>query len=69
MAAIPQRRKLPARHLPAQLVPLERALLTRADAIEQTSADVRDAGLGDHARALMAIAAEFLALAEEMHHW
>jgi hypothetical protein len=54
------------RHLDAHLVPLEQALLHRADELEATvKSDPHDR------RALIAdlVAAEFRELAEELKHW
>jgi hypothetical protein len=65
MAAQPQRRPDPKRFLDASLTPLERALLARAEVLEDMAAR-GDAVL---APAFSAIGTEFRALAEEMHYW
>lgn len=83
MAPGPQRRPEPVPHLPAQIVPVERALRARADAIQADPAELQDAArtaarasgldkstgeaLG-HALATV-IAGELRSLADEIHHW
>ena len=65
MPAGPQRRKDPAPHLGPHIVPLELALRHRADVLEAESTRVGPTSL----LTLQTIAAEFRALADEMHHW
>lgn len=62
----PQRRPDPKNHLDASLVPLENALLHRADELDR---QVQDAKTLDKASMLTWLSAEFRALAEELHHW
>lgn len=56
----------PKRSLDASVVPVERALLSRALSLED-AADRPDKTAT--ATVLSAVAAEFRALAEELHHW
>jgi hypothetical protein len=77
VTAQPQRRATRQEHLDARVVPVERALLARADDLENLALSARgaSAALGapvlakDNlpADAAYAIAAEFRALAEELH--
>ena len=60
---IPPRREQPKRFLDASTVPVERALLARADELEKPD------GHGGYEMTRLNIAAEFRALAEELHHW
>lgn len=70
MAREPQRREEPRPHLDAALVPLERALVARAKAIDATLQDLaEDAAVTPEARALRMVAGEFRGLADELHHW
>lgn len=74
MAREPQRAAQP-RPLNAAVVPVERALLARAAAIQgQVDAIVDNEGDDDEgklltAHALATVAEEFRALAEELHYW
>jgi hypothetical protein len=63
MVAGPQRRPATL-HLNAHIVPVERALLERARVLEEQSRNT-DGGNGS----FLFLAAEFRALAEELHHW
>lgn len=58
-------------HLDAQVVPVERALLARAEVLEREVAEGREFIPEDHPErtpdALRLVAAEFRALAEEFH--
>lgn len=65
MAREPQRAAEP-RHLNAHIVPVERALIARATAIEEKAEAEMSVSLKP---ALHAVAAEFRALAAELHHW
>ncbi|HEV2375185.1 MAG TPA: hypothetical protein VGS19_23875 [Streptosporangiaceae bacterium] len=77
MAAGPQRRPLPARHLGAHIVPVELALKERAAHVSPSA--FRDAAKAfgmddDQAYAMGAFMAhvvegEFRALADELHYW
>jgi hypothetical protein len=63
-----QPRKARRRFLDASLVPLESALLSRADALEGGEEPiVSDTPLAVQIQ--VAMAAEYRALAEELHHW
>jgi hypothetical protein len=69
MAREPQRREQP-RHLDAAIVPLERALLARAKAIEDTVGDLaEDVAATPEARALGIVAGQFRGLADELRYW
>lgn len=73
MAREPQRRNDPA-PLGAAIVPVQRALIARAKALEAEAADIGTSLPVDHwvpeaAGVKLAIAAEFRALAEELLHW
>jgi hypothetical protein len=69
MAREPQRREQPAQ-LSAAIVPLERALLARAKAIEAKAQGEPEDGDATLTGAFYGqLAAEFRALAEELHHW
>jgi hypothetical protein len=61
----PQRRTEPRKHLDVSVVPVERALLARARVLEEESTRVGPASL----LTLRTVAAEFRALAEELHYW
>lgn len=65
MAAQPQRRPVPVPHLGPHIVPVERALKARAEAIETSAGSVNEPP--EQTRAWLA--AELRALAEELHHW
>lgn len=77
MTAAPRRREQRRTHLDAASVPVERALLARADQLENEALSARgaSAALGERvfarggvtAETVQAIAAEFRALAEELH--
>ncbi|HEY5314255.1 MAG TPA: hypothetical protein VIK18_17110 [Pirellulales bacterium] len=75
MTAAPARRPEPRLFLDASLVPLERALRARADALDERTALTRS--LPANVRSVEAeagyrsewLAAEFRALADELHHW
>jgi hypothetical protein len=74
MAAGPQRSEIGRPHLNAHIAPVERAYIARAKVIEaQVDALMEDPGeAADHAIlacCLATMAAEFRALAEELHHW
>ena len=80
MASEPQRREVRRTHLDAGVVPAERALLARADAIGSHLDIARRAarmhgGLDERLVGAMAdtvaqiVAGEFRALAEELHWW
>lgn len=62
MAPEPQRRPEPRKHLDASVVPVERALLARADALEARPQYVEEIPWKQ-------VAAEFRRLAEELHYW
>ena len=66
MAAGPQRRTTPAPHLSAAAVPVERALLARAQAIEDER--IPDGPVETYTTQTI-IAAEFRKLADELHWW
>ena len=75
----PPRRDTPKVHLDASVVPVERALLARAGALENEalSAAGASAAIGGRVFArdgvpgevIAALAAEFRALAEELRYW
>ena len=68
MAQQPKRRTVRNPHLDAHIVPVERALIARAEALEQVAAS--DAVLTvDPSEAAIAarVSTEFRALAEELH--
>lgn len=65
MAREPQRAAEP-HHLDARIVPVELALKARATAIEEKAELEMSISLKP---ALQAVAAEFRALAAELHHW
>lgn len=65
MAAGPQRLPEPAAHVTAHIAPVERALNERARSIEERAE-------GQHQAVVSLskfLAAEFRALAAELHHW
>lgn len=65
----PQRRELRRTHLDASVVPVERALLARAEAL-QAEAEALASGDTDLLGGVKAMfAAEFRELAEELHYW
>lgn len=69
MAREPQRRDEP-RHLDAAIVPVERALIARAKVLEATSNQVPGGHPDERCAEVYAyMAAEFRALAAELHHW
>ena len=63
MAAGPQRAAEP-RHLDARIVPVERALIARAEKLEDSSSKTDGGNM-----LYMFVAAEFRSLAAELHHW
>ena len=66
MAQQPKRREVRRPHLDAAVVPVERALLARAEAIERQEV----AKGGDLPSSVgLFLATEFRALAEELHFW
>jgi len=69
MTAPPQRRTVRRNHLDAATVPVERALIARADALAKAAA-ADDVERADEARDIAAaIEGEFRALADELHYW
>jgi hypothetical protein len=60
--AAPKRREVRIPHLNAHIVPVEQALIARAEVLEQMSRDTEDGS-----ESALFIAAEFRALAEECH--
>lgn len=64
----PQRREQRRTHLDASVVPVERALLARAGALDESAAAPPEPS-PDEVRAEKLIADEFRALAEELHYW
>ena len=66
MAAQQQRKPDPSKFLDASLVPLEKALLHRADELDKKSGVTDDGTVNWIA---VEMAAEFRALAGELHHW
>lgn len=68
MAREPQRREQ-AVPLGAAIVPVERALVARAKAIEEAYDDGTVRDVSTQADVMRAVAAEFRALADELHHW
>jgi hypothetical protein len=58
----PQRRETRKTHLDASVVPVEQALLARADALDKRTQHIEEIPWSQ-------VAAEFRALAEELHHW
>lgn len=75
MAPQPQRRENRRTHLDVSVVPVERALLARAAALEGHAAsyerDVLEPGgaLPEFIEDKLTLAREFRALAEELHFW
>lgn len=70
MAAGPQRRTTPVKHLLAHLVPVELALKERAAAIERDGlAEAADMDPAVTGALQVILPAEFRALAAELHHW
>lgn len=67
MAAGPQRRPEPVRHLLAHIVPVEKALHERADQLLKEADDLPDDSIP--AAIKLTVAAEFRKLAAELHHW
>lgn len=66
MTAQPQRRAVRQEHLDARVVPVERALLARAEAVSrQADAEMDVAAV----KALNIVAVEFRLLADELHYW
>ena len=65
---VPRRLEKRRDHLDAHVVPVERALLARADDIERTWSEVPLEGNADAAGRL-AVASEFRKLADELHFW
>lgn len=71
---VPQRRENRRTHLDASVVPVERALLARAGVLEQHVAEItarldKGAALPEFAEDKLTLAAEFRALAEDLHWW
>lgn len=69
MAAAPQRRPVRRAHLDASIVPVELALIARADALARTAADDDDERADEARDIAAAIEGEFRALADELHYW
>lgn len=74
VASGPRRNELGKPHLDAHIVPVERALITRADALEAEAEDmaakpVPEGAHGSEQATVLRIAKEFRNLAEELHHW
>ena len=71
MAPQPPRREQRRTHLDASVVPVERALIARATALEAeaSSAFVADDLAAELVHTKRAVAAEFRALAEELRYW
>ena len=77
MAAEPQRKPDPSKYLDASLVPLERALRARADALLTVADDMAGVAPDDPKAELTsitavitaAIAIQFRQLADELYHW
>jgi len=67
MTAQPKRREVRRPHLDAGTVPVERALLSRADALARTAATDDEEGATIPRDIAAAIEGEFRALAEELH--
>lgn len=65
MTAAPKRRTVRRPHLDAASVPVERALLARAEALEEARATFGDDFPGGEV--YVTLAAEFRLLAEELH--
>jgi type IV secretory pathway VirD2 relaxase len=65
MAVEPQRREKRRTHLDVSVVPVERALLARAEAMARTSGDETASDI--ECALALAVAGEFVALAEELH--
>jgi hypothetical protein len=66
MAAQPKRREVRQTHLDAHIVPVERALRARAAKLSERGTAMPP---GAEADTLLAVAAEFTELAEELHFW
>lgn len=60
----PKRREQRRTHLDASVVPVERALLARAQTLERQSEET-DGGNANY----LFVAAEFRSLAAELHYW
>ena len=72
MAPQPQRRENRKTHLDASVVPVERALLARADALDSTVTERMASGDTLDLLTLTSyrvFSDQFRALAEELHHW
>ena len=79
MSAQPQRRATRQDHLDARVVPVERALLARADMLEDDALNARGASAAFGSPVLTrdemphevasSIATAFRALADELHYW
>lgn len=67
MTAPPKRREVRRAHLDAAAVPMERALIARAGALEEARATFGDDFPGGEV--YVTLAAEFRLLAEEIHWW
>lgn len=68
----PMRKKEPKRFLDASLVPLERALLERADVLAELGSRANDKSsvpVQELYHPYQVMAMEFRSLAEELHHW
>jgi len=63
----PIRREKPKRFLDASLVPLENALLARAETLDAEAMDVASTAPRLSVRSMLA--QEFRALANELHYW
>lgn len=69
MAAGPQRRPVPVPHLMAHIRPVELALQERARVLEDRAIELEKSGPADEIGTSRLLAAEFRALAAELHHW
>ena len=65
VTAQPQRRTIRQNHLDARIVPVERALIARAEVLEKRADEPGDG----NDQTYLVVAAEFLALADEIHFW
>jgi hypothetical protein len=70
MANDPRRREQRRTHLDASVVPVERALLARAESLETSAEALNQLAIAAPTAVILAnVAAEFRALAEELHFW